>query len=140
MRAFAIEGVDVSSEETTAEEDLQSKVKVFHRLTASQQTRISRTIRQLHSSQFDAFLNALRRSLERGISEIFVLTLCGTSRRFQTIRDATLFVSTYDEGAPQSDFVRYELNVHYTNSDQVRATFRERRRVVEFLESLDPAS
>ncbi len=137
VQAFATEGVDISSEESTAEEDLQSRVDAFDRLTQSQQAQIAAAIRQLHESQFTGFLGALRRSLERGVSEIFVSTLSGASRRFQTIRDAMLFVSGYDEGTPQTDFVRYELNVRHTNGDEVRATFGDRRRVIEFLESLD---
>ena len=71
------------------------------------------------------------------MSEIFLLTLSGMSRRFPTVRDAIQYASIYDEGTPQTDFVRYELNVRYTNGDEVRATFRERGRLIEFLESLD---
>lgn len=66
-----------------------------------------------------------------------MLTLSGTSRRFPTIRDAVLFVSAYDQQTLQGDFVRYELNVRHTNGDEVRATFRDRDHVIEFLQSLD---
>ena len=137
VQAFASESVDVSSEEDTPERDLQSRVDSFDCLPQHRQARIAATIRQLHEDTFTDFFRALRRSLERGVSEIFVLTLSGASRRFQTTRDAMLFVSAYDEGTPQTDFVRYEVNVRHTNGDEVRATFRERERVIEFFESLD---
>ena len=138
VQAFATEGVDVFSEERTSELELQTKVEAFDRLTQSQRDRIARAIRSFHEAQFGGFLCALRRSLERGVSEIFVLTLSGASRRFTTVRDAMLFVSKYDESTPQAGFVRYELNVRHTNGDEVRATFRDRDRVIEFLEPLDP--
>ncbi len=138
VQAFATEGADILSEESTSEEELQAKVEAFNRLTLSQRDRVARAIRRFHDAQFGGFLGALRRSLERRVSEIFVRTLSGASRSFPTVRDAMLFVSGYDESTPQTDFVRYELNVRHTNGDEVRATFRDRDRVIEFLESFDP--
>lgn len=136
VEAFAEEGVDISSEENTPDEDLDAKVRSFERLSPSQRERIASAIRELHEAPFTAFLDALRRSLERRVSEIFLLTLSGTSRRFVTVRDAIRFVASYDERTPQDDFVRYELNIRHTNGDEVRCTFRERERVIDFLESL----
>lgn len=139
VQAFAEEGVDISSEENTPDEELAAKVRSFERLDPSQREQIATAIRQLHEPQFTTFLDALRRSLERRVSEIFVLTVSGTPRRFVTVRDAIRFVSSYDERTPEESFVRYELNIRHTNGDEVRCTFRERERVIDFLESL-PAS
>ena len=136
VQAFAEEGVDISSEEDTPDEELAAKVRSFERLDPSQREHIATAIRQLHEPQFTTFLDALRRSLERRVSEIFVLTLGGRSRRFVTVRDAIRFVSSFDERTPQDNFVRYELNIRHTNGDEVRCTFRERERVIDFLESL----
>ena len=140
VRAFATEGLDISSEEDTPEQDLETKVSRFDQLPQSARAQIAVTIRRCHQPQFTGFLGALRRSLERRVSEISVLTLSGATRRFPTIRDALLFVSKYDQGTPQTDFVRYELTVRYTNGDEVRCRFHHRHRVAEFLQSLHSSS
>ena len=56
-----------------------------------------------------------------------------------TVHDAIRFVSSYDERMSQDEFVRYELNIRHTNGDEVRCTFRERERVIDFLASLSAA-
>lgn len=136
VQAFAEEGVDISSEENTPDEELHAKVRSFELLRTSQRAQIATAFQRLHEAQFTTFLDALRRSLERRVTEIFVLTLSGKSRRFVTVRDAVRFVSSYDERTPQDNFVHYELNIRYTNGDEVRCTFRKRERVIDFLGSL----
>lgn len=137
-QAFASEGIDISSDEGTGEEELQRKVNAFDTLTPIQRERIAETIWKLHADQFNSFLETLRLCLNRRVKHIFVLTLSGTSYRFDSIKDAVRFVSEYDQSAPVSDFVRYELNIRYSNGDEVRGTFQEKERAIEFLRSFGP--
>lgn len=137
VQAFASEGVDVSTDESTSENDLRQKVNAFDQLTDVQRERIADKIRQLHEDQFRVFFNDLRMCLKRDIEHIFVLTLSGQSQQLDTIEDAIRFVEEHDETAPVSEFVRYELNVRYSNEDEVRGTFREKERAIAFLRSLN---
>ena len=66
-----------------------------------------------------------------------MLTLSGTSHMFDSIDDAIRFVSDHDQATPAVDVVRYELNVRYSNKDEVRGTFQEKDRAIEFLRSFD---
>ena len=137
VQAFASEGLDVSSNEDTSEEELQRKVDALDRLTSIQRDRIAEEIQKLHADQFNPFFENLRTCLNRRVEYIFVLTLSGTSRRFDSIEDAVRFVSEHDQAVPDSDFVRYELNIRYSNEDEVRGTFREKERAIEFLRSFE---
>ena len=62
-----------------------------------------------------------------------MLTLSGISREFEFIGDAIRFITDHDQAEPASDFVRYELNVRYSNGDEIRADFSRRARAVAFL-------
>ena len=137
VRAFASEGIDVSSEEDTSEAELQRKADAFDRLTGSRRKRIAEEIRRLHSIQFNPFFDALRLCLGRRVEHVFVLTLSGDSCRFRSIEDAVRFVSEHDPSAPVSGFVRYEMNIRYSNGDEVRGAFREKDRAVAFLRSFE---
>ena len=133
--AFANGGIDVSSEEGTSDAELERKVQAFNRLSAVQRERIAEELRRLHAGQFERFFNNLRLCLGRFVQEIFVLTLSGTSRRFDCIDDAIRFIANHDQAEPVLDFVRYELNVRYSNGDEIRANFDTRENAVVFLRS-----
>ena len=62
----------------------------------------------------------------RLVQHIFVLTLSGTSRRFDRIDDAIQFIADHDQAEPAADFVRYQLNVRYSNAEEIRACFATR--------------
>jgi hypothetical protein len=135
LKAFASEGVDVSTDESTSDAEMQRKVDAFGRLTAAQRERIADEIRWLHGDQFAEFFSKLRTCLQRRIEQVFLLTLSGLSRQLGSIEEAVRFVEEHDEAAPASEFVRYELNVRYTNGDEVRGTFREKSKTIGFLRS-----
>lgn len=137
VQAFASEGVDVSTDESTSEAELQQKVDSFDRLTDPQRQRIADEIRRLHTDQFVPFFDELRTCLSRRIEHVYVLTLSGLSRQLASIEDAVRFVEEHDEAAPATEFVRYELNIRYTNGDEVRGTFREKTKAIHFLRSFE---
>ena len=137
LQAFASEGIDASSDEDTTEAELQSKVDAFDSLATARRKRIAEEIRRLHADQFDLFIETLRTCLNRHIEHIFVLTLSGVSRKLDSIQDAVRFVSEHDESVPASGFVRYELNVRYSNGDEIVGAFREKAKAIDFLRSLE---
>ena len=61
----------------------------------------------------------------------------GRTSQFRFVEDAVGFVSEYEQSIPTSDFVRYELNIRYSNGDEVRGTFREKLGAIEFLRSFE---
>ena len=133
LQAFASEGVDVSSKEDSSDEELQSKVDAFGRLGRVQQDRIAAQIRELHSEPFESFFNSLRGSLRRRIECVFVLPLSGTQHRFESIQDAVCYITSHDPSTPSSEFVKYELNIRYSNGDEIRGTFHDKQQAIEFL-------
>ena len=137
VQAFRNAGVDVFSDERTSEKELWYKVRAFNGVRLARRRRIQTEIRASFGSQFDTFIGSLRHSLDRCIQHVFVLTLSGSSRKFDSIEEAVDFVSGYDELVSVSNFVRYELNVRYSNGDEVRGTFREKERCIAFLWSFD---
>lgn len=137
VQAFASEGVGVSTDEGTSEVELQRKVDAFDRLSDAQRENIADEIRRLNAAEFDTFFAELRTCLDRKIEHVFVLTLSGISQQLDSIEDAVRFVEEHDEAAPATEFVRYELNVRYTNSDEVRGTFREKAKAIDFLRSFE---
>ena len=137
IRAFGKTGVDMSSDESTSEDELWRKIRTFNGLRVARRRQIREEIRMLCADQLDPFFSALRRCLDRRVRNVFVLTLSGDSHAFDSIEDAVLFVSEHDESVSVSGFVRYELNVRYSNGDEVRGAFRRKERCIAFLRSFE---
>ena len=135
IQAFATQGLDVSFKEGSSIEELQGKVDAFEQLNLGQRIRIAEQIRQLHSEQFECFLDSLRSSLGRYIESVLVLPLTGTAQRFDKINDAVRFISQHKLSTPSSEFVRYEILVRYSNGDQIQGSFQEKAGAIEFLKS-----
>ena len=133
IQAFASQGVDVSSEEDSSDEELQRKADAFERLSPRRRSNIAKQIRQIHSGQFDRFFNALSNSLHRYIESILVLPLTGTEQQFDTINAAISFIHQYQSPTPSSNFVRYEIHVRYSNGDRIQGCFQEKEGAIEFL-------
>ena len=135
-QAFYEEGFDVKSDENTSEEELLRKVDSLELLTTDERLRIEEAILRLHNDQFEVFFNAMRTCLTRVVEYVFILTLSGDTRRFDTVRDAIDFVNGYDQGASVSGFVRYELNIRYSNGDEIRGAFQDRTEAINFLSTM----
>ena len=90
----------------------------------------------MHNDQFKSFFGILRRCLSRSVKHVFVLTLSGHAIKFEHIEDAIRFVGGHDQSQPMAEFVRYELNVRYSNDDEVRGVFKEKESAIEFLRKL----
>ena len=133
LQAFKREGLDVSSEEDSSDRTLQGKVDAFERTSKRARKRIAEHIRELHSEQFKTFFDTLRSSFRRRVESVLVLPLYGINFQFGTIRDAIQYISDHD--SPSSlEFARYELNVRYSNRDEIRGIFHSKERAIEFLE------
>ena len=137
VEAFSTEGVDISSEENTPELELQNKVTTFDQLNEDSKNKIAGRIRQLNSEQFNRFYQDLRSCLSRRVECVFVLALSGEAYRFESIEDAVDYVSKFDQSEPATKFVRYELNIRYSNGDEIRGVFEERGRAIKFLRSME---
>ncbi len=135
-KAFASEGVDICWSEKTSEKKLESIVRKLEKLTSRKLKRISEEICRAHAEQFDAFFESIRSSLGRQVERISIVALSGIQEAVTSIVDAIRFVEQYDEASAATEFVRYELNVRYSNGDEVRGMFQEKNGAVEFLRSL----
>ena len=133
LQAFASEGVDVSSEEDSSDGELQRKVDAYGSLGIIQRDRIAAQIRDRHRKQFGNFFDRLRGSLTRRVDYVFVLPLFGTPRRFESIYDAVDYITSHDPSLPAAEFVKYELDVRYSNGDEIRGIFHDKRKAIEFL-------
>ena len=136
--AFKLAGVDVSSEEQSSDEELERKVKALTSLNKSKLVRVRNRIFKSNHRQFALFFRALRANLMRQVQQITIWPLSGRSHQFDSVARAVKFIDDNDENAPSSNFVRYEIEIRFSNGDDVRGRFRDKTGAAEFLRSYAP--
>jgi len=136
VTAFQTAGIDANFDESSSDRSVKQKVAACTKLSDAKWSRIISRLRHLHHAELDAFLIQLDSCLTRAIQNVFVLGLHGRAHEAPTLDDAIQYIRNYDETSIVSLFRKFELNIRYTNGDEVRATFSSRLETIGFLEGL----
>jgi hypothetical protein len=136
VAAFAKVNVDAAFDEDSPDAEVQAKVKACQELAPSDWDKVIRTLRKVHRKEFEQFMHELEISLTRSVKSVLVLALHGKSCDVTTIDAAIRFIEHYDESGGQMEFVRYEVNVRYTNGDEIRGTFESKTEAIKFLDGV----
>lgn len=136
VEIFRSVGIDAHFDEDTPDSELQAKVDAFEALSEPAKERLVSSFREARKEQLQEFLDGLRTVLGRSIELVFIVPLHGTAEQLATVSDAIAFLETYDETASGRPFVRYEVNVRYTNEDEIRGQFNNKASAIDFLRKL----
>lgn len=134
VAAFGTVGLDARYDEKTSHAVLQKKVKRCERLSRIKRRQFADALRDIHKKSLDEFLSTLRATLNRRVKSVYVIPLHGVLQELGSVEDAIAFLRRFDESAPARSFVRYEVNVRYTNEDEIRGMFRDRADAISFLQ------
>ena len=136
VKLFRKVGIDARYDEETSDEDLQAKIDAFESLSEKAKEKLVVSFRTARKAELDEFLDGLRVVLNRLIEVVYIIPLHGSPREVPSIEEAVAFLETYDEGEAAKPFVRCELNVRYSNGNEIRGQFLDKATAVEFLRRL----
>lgn len=136
VAAFASVGIDARFDEYTPDSNVLRKVRQYQKLAAAKRDRLACILRDQHKSEFEQFTSALEKSLSREVEFAYVLPLHGRTLTFTDIAAAIAFIEAFDESSADEIFARYEVGVRYSNGDEVRGQFENKKRAIVFLGSL----
>ena len=136
VAAFAAVRIDAGFDEATADRELAKKVTRYEALSEREKKAIAVALRKGHATELSAFIAALEVSLKRSIVAVFVLTLHGQSRELPTLTAAIEFLNQHNQRDLTGSFVRYEINVRFSNGDEIRGQFQSKSSAVEFLTAM----
>ncbi|MBC7816750.1 MAG: DNA methylase [Planctomycetaceae bacterium] len=136
VAAFQQVGIDAAFDESSSDRDVKRKVIACAKLRQTDWNKIVNHLRHLHRTEIESFLHQLEVSLSRTIQTVFVVALHDRSFEGTTVDDAIHFIEAYDESSAALRFCRYEVNIRYTNGDEVRATFASKLEAIRFLTGL----
>jgi hypothetical protein len=136
--AFRKAGVDFSFEEDTAETVLAAKVDTWERLSAVQRAKVAKRLLAVNAPDLQQFMDSLDRCVSRTLSSVRVIPLHGVVVELNSAQDAIGFISAYTESDAALPLCRYEIEILYSNGDNIRAEFHAKETAIEFLAGYAP--
>lgn len=134
---FAGFGFDVSSQEGTADADLQLKVDRLEALSDDEKSSIGDSLRDAASTEIEAFMEALCDAILRRIDSVSILPLQGSETVVSTVRAAIKLLVGYTPPQTPGALIRFEVVVRYDNRDRIVADFANAADAITFLETFD---
>ena len=134
VNAFATVGIDASTEQNTPDAEVQTKIDQWKKLSCADKESVAKLMIESNKSQVNAFLAGLQLAVSRKIEAIFVLPLNGHELYAASISEALVLLQGHDESSPQTQFVRYEIQIRFMNGNQITGKFNERISAIAFLE------
>ena len=138
VEAFHSVGIDAYFEEDTPDAQVTAKLKAWGLLSAEKKRKGSRKVLEINTPQMTAFLDRLKGAVSRRVAKIRIIPLHGSAVELDTVHQAITFIERYDEATVRSPFVKYEVEVLYSNADHIRGQFAAKNDAIKFLESYKP--
>ncbi|NJO55758.1 MAG: hypothetical protein HC834_04695 [Rhodospirillales bacterium] len=136
VKAFNVVGIDADFDEESTDAGVQSKVEAWAKLPAGATARVGSALRRIERAAFTAFLAELEKCLARKVASVYVLALHGRARELADVESAVAFIEEFDEAKAGGSFIRYEVDIRYTNKDEIHATFNAKSEAIKFLRAV----
>lgn len=133
--AFARYGIDASSDETTPDAEFIRKIATWKQLPAARRKQLAADLANCDRRAVRDFITVIESAITRFVERVRVLPLHGEVRELNCIANAVDFVSRYREQARVGGFMKYEIEIRYSNGDKVLAEFSGKGVAVDFLKS-----
>lgn len=132
-KAFDIVGINAHFEEDTSINEFGQRINQWNLLADEQKIKVADALLQFNDKQVNAFMDALNKAITRNIQAIRILPLHGCSFEYCSLDEAISFIQDYDEKNGKGKIIRYEVQIKYSNGDEIIGDFKEKMHAVGFL-------
>jgi hypothetical protein len=140
ITAFKHVGIDAFFDETTPDIECQSKVDQWKDLFEADKEKVTKALLESNRAGVRNFVASLKASVARHIDKILILPLHGRRLEVRTIDDAVKLIQSYDESVAVSGFERYEIQIRFSNGNDITGRFSDKPSAIEFLHIYQPAT
>jgi hypothetical protein len=136
VAAFQSVKFDIAFNEETPDKVFASANAKLAALSERDKDKIRNALTRLAKSAIDTFMDKLRSTLERVITQIVIIPLFGHEVRFSTLSDAVAKLGTLELVIANGELQKIDVLVAYSNDDIIRASFSNLAGAASFLSTL----
>jgi len=140
ISAFEHVAINAFFDEDTPDPECQQKVDHWSRLSDADKEKVPKALLESNRTDVQNFMASLTASVARQIERILVLPLHGTAHEVKTIEEALKLIETYDENTKPSKFERYEIQIRFSNGNEIMGKFNDKASAIDFLHTYQPAT
>lgn len=133
LAAFLQAGIDASFDEDTPDIECQLKVDKWVNMPKRRKQIVPGALIKGNAAGVEKFTASLTATVGRQILRILILPLHGSAIRADTIKDAIGFIQDYPQNRRASHFQRYEIQIQFTNGNEITGRFRDKVSAIAFL-------
>jgi hypothetical protein len=134
IQAFGTVNINALYYETTPDSDLADRVSKWNSLPTEQHRQVLEQLMKAHMGEILRFMQSLTLSVSREVILIRINPIHGATFNFSSIEEALNFIESYDESNSDSvQFLRYGVEVHYNNGENVKGEFLSKQTVMQFM-------
>ncbi len=136
IKAFNAAGIVASFNEDTPENEFKKKIKKWKTFGTKDIQKIVIKLLNIKAGGINTFRQELIRSIARKVTSITVLALHGCAVKLNTIQNAIEYINEYKDKEPcENPVLKYEIDIKYSNGDNIHAIFQNKKESVIFLKS-----
>jgi len=137
VESFREIGVELEFDEETLDAEFRRASADLAALTPARVSVLRAKICTACDENITSFMERLHAVLRRHIVSISLIPAWGVEHTVSTLDDAKSLIAEIETEPPRGRFLRFEINVRYSNGDVIKAEFSAKAAVVEFLDLLD---
>lgn len=130
---FDSKGINLRYEEKSPDDVKWAIVEQWETLTEKDFDDLEKLLTHKISQNSRIFLERLNKSFERRVVSVRVLSLHGETNEYLKVEEAISALST-DVTNDRLEFVRFEVQIRFSNNDKIEGEFHEKETAVEFLQ------
>lgn len=134
VEAFASCCINVAFDESTPDAEFQNCVQQIEGAEPLIMRRVKEHLSDANKAGIEKFVTSLKLRLDRMVQKVVVIPLYGVSNEFATIDDALRFLDDHSIYEGCGDFRKYEVLISFTNGDRVEGSFKDKKKIREFLQ------
>jgi len=140
ISAFERVGIDAFFDEDTPDVECQRKVNQWDNLSKVDKEKVPKALLEGNQEEVRKFMTSLIASITRQIDRILIMALHGRTYETMAIQDAIKLIELYDEGTTVSGFERYEIQIRFTNGNEITGRFTDKPSAIQFLRMYEPGT
>ncbi len=132
VKAFAKYGINVLTNDETAESDYAGRLKSWDLLKTKSE--LAKELLKINQVEVSKFFELLKYAVSRFIDRIIIIPLYGEEAIIASVNEAIDYLKEHSEKKSSIAFVKYEIIIRYNTGDSIDANFQDKKNAIKFLE------
>ena len=133
IEAYKTIGIDAYFDEETKEDHFHNQVIKWEKANDHDKTKVYNAIAEFCLLEINKFISELQIKIDRNVSLCRIWTIYGKLFEFTDLTIAREFLTAFTTVPNNTEFLRFEVEIEYSNGDVIRASYKNKNDLITFI-------